>query len=210
MSQSHILVFLVRHGTTDLNQQGDYYRGPDVPLDKAGVQDANKLACYFSEVDTHPAIFHSSKIRTTQTARIISERKDGSNLQSVDGLANWDKGHLSGAKKTLETKAEVQYHVENPDIPIKGGESLNEFRGRIRPLIMDGVDIALESGLPVLIVGHSSIIHEVGEMLHDDAKACTVKPGGVAAIYIRDGKLAAEPVFKPEHKEARNRAEIVS
>jgi broad specificity phosphatase PhoE len=198
MSEAFPLLYCVRHGRTILNDQG-CYRGPlDPPLDKQGLRDAHKLAEYFSEIDTYPVIYHSGKKRSELTSQIIANRKDGIELRTIKELEPLNVGHLAGEEKTKETEAEVRYHVEHPSVPIKDGESLNDFRSRVRPILLEGIDAGLESGLPVIFVVHSSIVHEVGEMLSGNHEATLVKPGGVACVYIRDGRLFCEPVFRPE------------
>lgn len=195
MSDKHILVFVARHGTTDLNQR-DAYRGPiDAPLDKSGLRDANQLAHYFEPIDLS-CIFHSDKKRTTATADLIAQRK-GMEAHPNHNLRAWDVGHLGGKPKNEENEELVNWHVSHPEVSMPGGESLNDFKGRVRPLIADAIEIGMRAGEPVLIVAHSSVIHEVGSMLNGDHDHTLVEPGGVAAIYIQGGKLDAEPVFKP-------------
>jgi broad specificity phosphatase PhoE len=196
-NEKHILVLLARHGTTDLNAK-DAYRGPiDAPLDAQGKRDAHKLA-YFLEPITLAAIALSDRKRTRETAHIIANRKGISLDKLVENelLRAWNVGDLGGKPKNKENEALVDYHVDHPDIPLPGGESLEEFQGRIRPLIMEAIKIGSRVGEPVLLVAHSSIIHEVGTMLGGRHDYTLVEPGGVAAIYIQNGNLDAEPIFK--------------
>jgi uncharacterized phosphatase len=206
--QKHILVYAARHGTTDLNQQ-DAFRGPiDAPLDKAGFQDAHKLAALFMPIEIS-VIFHSDKKRTRETAKTVAALK-GMEVYANPNLAAWNVGDLGGQPKNEENLELVKWHVEHPDVPLPGGESLNAFKTRIHPLIVDAVDIGLKTGVPPLLVVHSSVIHEIGTMIGGHHEYSLVEPGGVAAIYIQDGELDVEPIFKPRPESGQHRAEIMT
>jgi probable phosphoglycerate mutase len=193
-SEKHILVYIARHGTTDLNKS-DSYRGPiDAPLDKSGWRDANALAFYFEPVEIC-AIVHSDRKRTRATADLIAERK-GVEAETNPNLRAWDVGDLGGKPKSKENEELVDWHVAHPSIPLPGGESLDEFKARVQPLIRDAIKLGAHAFAPLLIVAHSSVIHEVGTMIGGSHEYTLVEPGGVAAIYVQSGKLDAEPVFK--------------
>lgn len=197
--QKHILVYVARHGTTGLNK-ADAFRGPiDAPLDSTGLRDAHQLAKYLEPVDLS-YIIHSGKDRTRTTAKIVAQNKDMNTLEN-SGLRAWDVGDLGGKPKTPENVAIVEEHVRNPNQPLPGGESLNDFKFRVCPLILEAIDTVREgNGIPILLVAHSSVVHEVGMMIAGDHDHTLVEPGGVCAIYICDGKLNAEPIFKPREQ----------
>jgi broad specificity phosphatase PhoE len=197
-SEKHVLVYLARHGTTDLNLH-HAFRGPvDAPLDKAGTRDANTLAYYFEPIDVS-LIGHSGRKRTRDTAKLIADRKGYPHQELLDnpGLQAWNVGYLGGKPKNGENLKVIDYHTANPDVPIPEGESLNHFKVRVRPLLIDAIDLGARSGMPVLLIIHSSIIHEAGTMIAGCHTRALVEPGGVAAIYIQNGKLDVEPIFKP-------------
>jgi broad specificity phosphatase PhoE len=208
--QKYPLLFCARHGTTTLNSSGCYRGGIDVPLDKAGRRDANHLAFFFSEIEIYPVIYLSDRKRTRETAHIIGQRKDGIDYLELEPLRALNLGHLSGQKRTPETEEEIEEHVNNPDLDFEGGESLNDFRGRVRPLINEALICAQDTGLPVMFVVHSSIIHELGEMFEGDHNATLVLPGGVACVYIENGRLNAEPVLYPDTERSTGRHEVIS
>lgn len=191
-----ILMYVARHGTTGLNQEKCFSGALDIDLDGLGWRDAHALKYYFEPLDIN-GIFFSPKKRSRHTAMLINTARDVPYV-GHDNLQALDVGHLSGCKKTPETDREVKYHIEHPDEPFKGGESFNEFRGRVRPLLVDAVKLALKSHNPTLLVAHSSIVHETGELFNGDHSSALVRPGGVAAVYIQDGKLKAEAIFKPD------------
>lgn len=192
----HIITYLARHGTTDLNQK-DAFRGPiDAPLDREGWRDAHQLAYYFNPLELSH-IFHSGKIRTRETAKLIGDQKDIKPTENKD-LAAWNVGDLGGQPKNKKNLDLVEWHVQHPSVPLPGGESLDEFRERVRPIIAGAIDLSMDCGCPLLLVCHSSVIHEAGSMIRGDHEYALVEPGGVAAIYIAEGKLGMEPIFKPK------------
>lgn len=194
--ERHILVYIARHGTTNLNKDG-CFRGPiDAPLDSKGWRDANQLAHYLEAVDL-AGIFHSDKKRTSDTADVIAQRHKDVPVFANRDLSGFNVGDLGGEPKSKENLDIIADHVKHPDKPMPGGESLNHFRTRVRPLIAEAVELAMEAGKPILIVAHSSVIREVDNMYGSGRSTALAEPGGVVAIYIQDGKLHVEPVFKP-------------
>lgn len=198
--QKHTLVYVARHGTTTLNQK-DAFRGPiDADLDAQGRRDAHQVAHYMGPVELS-YIFHSDMSRTRETAKIICAEHEGIDLQACPDLRAWNVGDLGGKPKSPENLAIVEYHVLHPEIPLPGGESLDTFKGRVQPIIQEAIDKAVEIGVPLLLVAHSSVIHEVGMMVAGDHGHCLVDPGGVCAIYVCKDKLDATPIFKSREKE---------
>jgi len=179
----------------------------DPPLTPQGIREAHNLAKLFSNIDISH-IFCSDRQRATKTAEIIAQAK-GSKVHQSESLRALDVGKFSGEKRTTETEAELQSYIDDPSTTIPEGESLNQFKARIQPCLEEAVDLYCECGAPPLIVAHSSVIHEVGTVVANNHKAVLVEPGGVIAVYIRDGKLAAEPIFRPV-KSSGSQAETIT
>lgn len=196
-----------RHGRTNLNMAGKFRGDADPPLAKEGFQDANQLAHYLQSVDLS-FVVASDKQRSMATADIISVAKklqsvDGPDLTSVPNKWLWplSVGKFSGKDKNKENLQELQKYIDDPDLRIPGGESLNEFRSRVRPVIMEAVEYGIKYGVPGLIIAHSSTVHEVGEMFNKDHESALVAPGGLVAVHVVGNKLKASAVFKPKHGE---------
>lgn len=202
IDDSKILLYLVRHGQTTLNAEG-CYRGPEnPPLDKIGYKQAHNLAALLKPI-SFCAIFHSDKSRASETARIIHEGREEPNYPN-NGLQAWNVGWFGGKPKS-EYADQLEHYVQNPDERVPEGESLNEFRSRIRPLFGDAIKLAIENGKPTLLVVHSSVIHEAGEAFNHDHSSSLVLPGGVAAVYInKDFQLECEPIFRPDLDRAKS------
>jgi broad specificity phosphatase PhoE len=199
INPDNILVYVVRHGETVLNAK-DLYRGPMNPeLDAKGRQQAHELADFFIPLKGIVcSLLSSDKIRSLETANVIGEAI-GLKPLTTDQLEALNVGHLGGQPRTEENKAEIAAHLANPNVPIKGGESFNHFKIRVVPVIRKAMEYAIKVGHPVIIVAHSSIIHEVGTMFEGIHNAVLVKPGGVVAIYYTEDKsFHAKPIFKPD------------
>ena len=106
-----ILCYVVRHGTTELNA-GHCFRGHiDVPLDKQGCRDANKLASLFDNIDLSH-IIASDKQRAMKTAQTIAERKD-MKVHPTAALRPWDVGEFSGQPKNQENRDKLDFYVDH-------------------------------------------------------------------------------------------------
>lgn len=194
-NQNKAVVYVIRHGQTILNKEGKFRGNANPPLDSVGIEQANRLAQLFSDVPLSH-IFCSDKQRAVKTAEIISKAKGGPVHQS-ESLRALNVGKFSGQPRNTKSEAELQIYLDDPDCCIPGGESLNDFRARIRPCLQEAVDLYEECGVPPLLVAHSSVVHEVGNIANSDHKSVLVEPGGAIAVYVNNGRIDAEPIFKP-------------
>src|ERR1700749_2193086 len=126
-----VACYVCRHGRTELNAAGKFRGNKDVPLDSTGIADAHRLANLFSNIEIS-GIFCSDKIRATKTAEIIAQANQlpitlSKNLRALN------VGSFSGQKRNKESEEALQKYIDQPDCCIPGGESLNDFRARVRP-----------------------------------------------------------------------------
>ena len=208
MAEKTIIFYAARHGETELNAKNRFRGHNDVPLDANGRRQAAALAFYFQPIELSH-IIASDKRRAMETAKTIADSKSMS-VWSTPNLHPWDVGVFSGQPKNAENKAKLECYIQNPDEPIPGGEALNEFKSRVRPCFKEAIEIADRCGEPVLLVMHSSDIHEIGAMFCDSHLATLVEPGGVVAVYVEDGRLGAEPIFRGRTASGPRRADTVS
>jgi broad specificity phosphatase PhoE len=205
----NVLLYTARHGQTQLNFKNCFRGLADPELNASGRADAEKLAKFFQDIPL-AAIFFSDKKRSAETARMIAAKHAGTPIFGTDTLWPWNVGMFSGQPKTPENVAKLEHFVQNPGIPIPKGESLNQFKNRIRPCLIEGMELANKAGKPVLFVVHSSVVHELGAFLNGgDHNSCLVKPGGVAQAVTDGCCIYAEPILKPE-KTASRRADTIS
>jgi broad specificity phosphatase PhoE len=207
--QPQIALFCARHGETTLNKLHVFRGDKDPPLDAKGFRGANELAFYFQPIELS-FIVCSDKQRTQSTADIIYLAKK-TNLDEPNPidlkpypnefLRPWNVGDFGGKPKNKENIEKLQRYVDNPDIPVPGGTSLNEFRARVRPLFMEAVEVGINTGVPGLLVIHSSLIHEIGTTFGTSHEDANVKPGGVVAVYTTDSTdsgFMVKAIFKPD------------
>ena len=191
-----IFCYIARHGQTVLNAEKKFRGNADPPLDETGIRQAHQLGRLFSNIDVSH-IFCSPKIRSTTTAKIIAGDK-GIPIHEADALAALNVGEFSGQPRTPESEACLESYLADPDTQIPGGESLNDFKARIDPCIQQALDIFIETGVPPLIVAHSSVVHEASSMAYGDHKAVLVEPGGAVALYLnKEGQLRSEAIHRP-------------
>ena len=208
MPPNDVACYVVRHGRTELNASGKFRGNANPPLDSVGIKQAHKLAHLFSNIPISH-IFCSDKIRATKTAQIIAQAKGG-DVHESEALRALNVGNFSGQPRNKESEAELQQYLDDPDCCIPGGESLNDFRRRIRPCLQEALDIYLECGIPPLLVAHSSVVHEVSNITTGNHKKILVEPGGAIAVYFEGGKISAEPIFKPVKIEHGTPAQIIT
>jgi len=186
------VLYLIRHGRTAYNEKGLFRGEADIPLVEDGIHDAEEAKKFLGDV-TPSFIVSSDKKRAIQTSKILSE---GVEVQPTDQLRAWNLGKFSGQPKNEENQKEVDSYVERPDERVPEGESLNEFRERILPVLAECFEHATRVG-PGFIIAHSSVIHEVGTQLFGNHKSLVVKPGGIVIVGFGDGEITADRVFKP-------------
>ena len=195
-----LVAMFVRHGSTQLNDQ-DKFRGPlDVDLDDNGKKQAKEVAGQLKGHSFGPA-FVSSKKRTKQTADIALPGKKTKTVKDFDPL---DVGEFAGKPKNQENLKAIEHYQDNPDEDIPGGESINSFRKRVNPKIKMAIKRGEEGSRPSISFVHSSIIHQVGHLLHGDHNAVKVKPGGTVGIFKSPMGYTARAITKksdsPEDK----------
>ena len=204
-----LLAFFVRHGETTLNASNCFRGSLDPSLNSNGQADAEELASFFAGKDIS-AIFYSDKKRSTETAKAIARKKPDVPCYGTDSLWALDVGKFSGQEKTEANEKELDEYIKNPDRTIPRGESLNAFKSRVRPCIMESLEFANTAGKPTVNVVHSSVIHELGDMFNQNSTSTLVHPGGVAAVYADNGRIVARPLLKPNHTKIGSRADTVS
>jgi broad specificity phosphatase PhoE len=205
------LVYLARHGSTVLNDSNRFRGSANPPLDSKGFRDAAELAKFFAPIKLS-AIFYSDRLRSTQTAEEVAKSKPDVPCVGTSSLWAWDVGFLSGKEKNAENTAKLEEYINDPSRAIPEGESLNAFKKRIRPCLYESMETANRAGAPVLLVVHSSVIHEAGDMLNGHPASALVLPGGVTEICAVNGRAVARPVFKTDHERLNtsNQADTVS
>jgi probable phosphoglycerate mutase len=197
-SVGKVLVYALRHGTTELNTDNKFRGWVDVPLDEQGRKDAEEAA-EFLEDKGITMIYCSDLIRAQETAKIVGE-KLGLNPISDYRLRPWNVGSLSGEDKD-ENKDILDHHIDHPDQPLPQGESLDEFGERTQEAIDYYLDEARSEGVKLLVFHTSNVIQLENLCKGKGADGRpeandSVHPGGIVVVTEKKGKLSSKPVLK--------------
>jgi broad specificity phosphatase PhoE len=127
-------LWLVRHGQTDWNIEGRFQGQSDIPLNEAGLEQAQILSEKLMNEDSFVAIFSSDLKRAYRTAEIIAE-PIGLKIQIDPRLREVNQGEWEGKiyKEIVETYNTVWDNRQtNPeDTRPPGGESVKEVAMRV-------------------------------------------------------------------------------
>lgn len=188
------VIYVIRHGRTSYNQKGLFRGEADIPLAEEGFKDAEEAAKELGDIS--PAFIASSdKKRAVQTAKILAKGNDVEVQQHPD-LRAWNLGKFSGQPKNKENLRELEQYIKDPTKVVPEGESLQDFRDRVLPILAECFEHATRVGVG-FVVAHSSVIHELGNQLFKDHKSLVVKPGGIVVVGFDNGGITAERIFKP-------------
>jgi phosphoserine phosphatase len=191
------LLYLARHGTTTDSHLNIFRGQRNSVLDKKGFLDAHDLKDFFEEREWK-RVFCTEMARAVQTATIICGDQDDCHPETVAEMEPWNIGWLTGQPKNAENKKWIQYYNEHLSEAPEGGESIYEFEGRVWPLLVAMIQTGYEQGVPCVCVAHSSIVHTLNHLLvgHQNHKEIAVKPGGVIEVFMQDGEILHEAIYK--------------
>lgn len=196
---SNPLLYLVRHGSTEANEEGLFRGHLDYPLDEDGLQAAEEAA-YFLSFRPIGHLASSTLKRSFQTADVIApmiqpcpyggEGNGYDRTRNYDrnpGLLPWNIGYLAG-KSREKYSGELQSFIDNPERVPRDGESLAEFKRRVEDIVMRYLAQATYQQ-PVALVTHSSFIKASHSILDPDWEDQLgvddiVGPGGIVAVCV--------------------------
>lgn len=162
------MLYIMRHGKTDWNEQHKLQGRTDIPLNENGIAMAKKAAEEYRDI--HLDICYCSPLkRAEQTARIVlSGRKAQVPVVIDDRLIEMGFGEYEGVQNSFNiSDCNVNVLFRNPDryIADKGAESLDELFERTGQFLDEVIQPELAKGRDILIVGHgamnSSIICQI-------------------------------------------------
>jgi len=144
----------VRHGQTDWNRENRYRGHADIPLNAAGLAQAERVASTLAAV-TVDAIYASPLQRTLVTAELIA-RLHELPVRPCEPLIDLNYGDWQGKLPAELDPAEQALWRTRPDrVIIPNGESLSQARARVMALVESlGRQ---HRGQSVLLVSHDLI-----------------------------------------------------
>jgi broad specificity phosphatase PhoE len=146
-----LLIYLVRHGRTELNAAGALRGHLDVPLDDVGRKEAARLGCALARCQ--PRLVVTSPLRRAVETGDAIARAAGAPAQVDTRWVDRDYGPWAGVPV-----AEVIERFGSVDA-VPGTEPASDVRDRALAAM---VDMAGGSGLgPIVVVSHDVVIRSV-------------------------------------------------
>jgi broad specificity phosphatase PhoE len=153
------MIYLVRHGTTPLNQHGRYRSRLEVPLDEQGWADARAAAASLAEVGL-AAVYTSPLRRARDTARTIADGAGIATINDEDRLNNLEYGAwtalTSNEAENYDPVAFVRYQAFDEGAECPGGENLEDAADRMMAGLRDLG--ARHPGQRICAVSHAAMV----------------------------------------------------
>lgn len=151
-------IWLVRHGQTDWNVEGRYQGQVDIPLNEAGLQQAQELAKQLESVQ-FDAIFSSNLKRASQTAGCVASLKNMDvqydfRLREIS-QGTWEGMLFTDVVRYYEKEVEKR-RTEPLTTRPPGGETVVEVAKRARDSV-ESIACRYPSGR-ILLVAHGVVI----------------------------------------------------
>lgn len=191
-SQAPVALYLVRHGETELNRDGKARGRADALLDDTGERQIERTAKWLQDKGIR-AVVCSPVPRALESGQFIAQTL-GVPFEADDRLASLDVGQMTG-EDSGDASEQIEQYEENPDQPMPGGESFNQFHQRVQQAIFGLVQSAQQ---PIAVVTHDSVISEIFKLFHGDElpPGTQTQPGGVAAVHPNaDGTYNCQTVY---------------
>lgn len=188
-------VYLIRHGLTQGNLDGQYIGKTDMPLCPEGLKGLMEL----KEKYQYPGavrFFTSPLLRCKQTLEVLYP---GCTATEVPGLAECDFGEWEG-KSLAELKADSRFlnWIEGKDKDIPGGEDAESFRQRVCAGFEAVVDTLIHDGdTQAVICTHGGVITllmQLYSLPRLDPKECLASAGQGFALRITPSIWMNEPL----------------
>ncbi len=186
----------IRHGETDWNRQGRFQGQTDVPLNAAGLAQAQRLAARLAAEP--PARLLSSDLqRAQQTAAPLATAWSRA-PRLVPGLREQSFGMLEGLDiPTIQRQHPALWRdwvAQQADFAVPGGESTRQFHGRVWQAVQA---LAVEhAGERLVVVTHGGVLDMLWRSAHgaplDGLRQCLIPNTGINRLRWTDGRLAID------------------
>ncbi|MCQ2524130.1 MAG: histidine phosphatase family protein [Lachnospiraceae bacterium] len=190
-----MLLYIMRHGTTDWNEQLRLQGNSNTCLNENGKELARKTAQGLADV-TFNHIYSSPLSRAYETASIIAEGR-GLNVIKDDRLIEVGFGIDEGVVPQKRTEGCALFFKDPANYkPAEGAESLEHLCSRAKDFI-DNVILPLSDKEPdstVLITGHGALnkalmVRIMDRELKDFWAGNLQRNCSVAIVEVKDGKF---------------------
>ena len=152
------MLYLLRHGKTDWNQQQKLQGQIDIPLNEEGKRTARQAHENYKDIN-FDICYSSPLIRAKETAEIFLEGKN-TPIITDDRLKEMAFGEFEGVTGYFNNPAcPINDLFVNPTSYVKkgGAESFEELFERTGSFLEEVIAPALKENKDVLIVGHGAM-----------------------------------------------------
>lgn len=143
------MIYFVRHGETEYNRQGRSQGRADIPLNNAGILQAEKTSEKLKNTNID-IIFCSPLIRAKHTAEIINKYHNAE-IKIDERINHYDVGERQGKLFGLWPEEKKQEYINNPEK--HGAESYKHFYDRV----IDFYKTIENQEKDILIVSHGGV-----------------------------------------------------
>ena len=184
------MIYVIRHGQTDLNQSGLLQGRSNYPLNEEGILQAEKAAAWFLENGiTFDYVFAGPLIRAFETGKIVSGRKPVTD----ERLTEMDYGPYEGADLKSPPPEILAFFRDFVNVPApEGMEQLPAIVKRLGEFLREIVREAETKN--ILISTHAIAMKGALEYLTPESKGSYwAKNIGNCDIYaseVKDGKFS--------------------
>lgn len=153
------MLYIMRHGRTDWNDEHRLQGQVNTHLNEAGIQMAKEAAVKCKDV--HFDVCYCSPLdRARETAALVLAGRDIPIIYD-DRLKEFGFGSYEGEANIFDREncplRVFFFHPEEYTIPVEGGESLDELYARTGAFLKEVVEPELAAGKDVLIMGHGAM-----------------------------------------------------
>lgn len=182
-------LILIRHGESEANRQRRFGASREIPLTEQGRQQAHQAAATVVGLFRPVRLIASPHVRTVETAKIIAASFDLT-IEIEEALRERELGVLAGqsfdAMRNDPTFDRAHPWRWKPE----GGESQEEVRARVAPLLADLIGFHPDDEL--LLVTHAAVIMAaIAEATGEWTNIPVPKNCGVALIEYVDGRFSS-------------------
>jgi broad specificity phosphatase PhoE len=199
---NQLVALLARHGEIEANTQSIWRGWINEPLEEEGLSEAKDAAKKLSKYPVR-RIISSPFTRAIETARCYG-KVFGLEIEQEAALMPFSTGIFTSLDKE-DTKDAYQLFMDNPEISIPNGESVDNIHRRIAEFF--GPALKESERNLTLFVAHSSTAVCISNLLLGKLDMYpgldeVVAPGGVVGIYA-DGEGYRIEVLIEEHESAQ-------
>lgn len=169
-------LWIVRHGETEWSRSGRHTGRTDVPLCRAGAEQAEVLGAWLRTVVPAPGLVLSSPLRrAVETCRLAGY---GAEAETTEDLVEWDYGAYEG-RTTEEIRSERPgWSLWTDGVP--GGEAASEVGRRADRVI----ERLRAGGADALVFAHGHLLRVLG------ARWVRLPPAGGRLLGLDAGSVS--------------------